>query len=62
MRRTAARIAHAIPDRPPLQLSVGEEVEVGERSDDWPAFVFVVAPPRNAQRATDRLDSETAAM
>jgi hypothetical protein len=35
-----ARSAHEIPDRPPIQLDIGERVEVGQRDDDWPAFVF----------------------
>lgn len=32
---------HDVPDRPPIQISVGELVSVGEHSPDWPAFVFV---------------------
>lgn len=38
-----AQVAHEIPARPPIQLEVGERVEVGERDDEWPAFVFVTA-------------------
>lgn len=34
-------MAHAIPDRAPIQLAVGEEVDVGERDCDWPEFAFV---------------------
>lgn len=41
MRRVVARIAHEIPDRPPIQVSVGERVDVGERDTQWPEFVFV---------------------
>jgi hypothetical protein len=41
MSRVVARSAHEIPERAPIQLGVGEEVEVGERDDEWPAFVFV---------------------
>jgi hypothetical protein len=43
IRRVIATSAHEIPTREPLRLAVGESVEAGERSDDWPAFVFVVA-------------------
>ena len=39
--RVVARSAHDIPDRSPIQLEVGERVEVGERDKEWPAFVFV---------------------
>ncbi len=41
MKRVRARTAHTIPDRPPIQLTVGTEVEVGERDSQWPEFVFV---------------------
>lgn len=41
--RARARTAHHIPDRDPLRLSVGDRVVIGERSDEWPAFVFVTA-------------------
>jgi hypothetical protein len=34
---------HEPPDRPPLRVSVGDQVQVGERDDEWPAFVFVTA-------------------
>jgi hypothetical protein len=33
--------SHEVPDRPAIQISVGERVLVGQRSPDWPAFVFV---------------------
>lgn len=39
--RAVAHAAHDIPDRSPIQLEVGKRVEVGERDDEWPAFVFV---------------------
>ncbi len=52
-----ARSEHAIPDRGPIQLEVGERVAVGERDTEWPAFVFVTAaqgsgwvPERNLAR------------
>jgi hypothetical protein len=39
--RVVARSGHQIPDRPPIRLEVGERVQVGERDDEWPAFVLV---------------------
>jgi hypothetical protein len=44
MRRAVAKIAHEIPDRPPLRLRVGDRVDVGDRDSNWPEFVFVTAP------------------
>jgi hypothetical protein len=41
MRSVVARVAHKIPERPAIQVTVGERVIVGERDDEWPAFVFV---------------------
>lgn len=38
-----ATTAHAIPERPPVRLTVGDDVRVGERDDTWPEFVFVTA-------------------
>jgi len=35
--------SHAVPSRPPLVLVPGDQVEVGEGSTEWPAFVFVTA-------------------
>jgi Variant SH3 domain len=35
--------AHQIPDRPPLRLSVGQRVTVGQQDTRWPAFVLVTA-------------------
>jgi hypothetical protein len=53
-RRVAvARLAHDIPDRPPIQLEVGERVEVGPGDDGWPAFVFV-STPRGSGWVPDR--------
>jgi hypothetical protein len=34
---------HVVPDRPSLIILPGDEVEIGERSLEWPAFVFVTA-------------------
>ena len=43
VREVVARSAHEIPERGPLQLQAGDEVDVGERDEEWPAFVFVTA-------------------
>jgi len=43
MRRVTASAAHQIPERTPLRVDAGDQVEVGERDAEWPAFVFVVA-------------------
>lgn len=43
MRRVTAHAGHEIPDRAPLQVAVGDEVQVGERDTRWPEFVFVTA-------------------
>ncbi|HLT96700.1 MAG TPA: SH3 domain-containing protein [Acidimicrobiia bacterium] len=32
---------HEVPSRPPLRVEPGDVVRVGERSSEWPAFVFV---------------------
>ena len=44
MRLVVAEVAHEIPDRPPIRLSVGQRVRVGDRDTEWPEFVFVTAP------------------
>ena len=33
--------AHAIPGRPPIRVTPGQNVQVGERDTTWPAFAFV---------------------
>ena len=43
MKQVVARVAHEIPQRAPLQLAIGEPVQVGERDTEWPEFVFVTA-------------------
>jgi Variant SH3 domain len=43
VRTMLAMVAHQIPDRPALQLAVGERVDVGDRDSEWPEFVFVTA-------------------
>jgi hypothetical protein len=37
-------MAHEIPDRPAVQLSIGDAVHVGDRDTEWREFVFVTAP------------------
>lgn len=32
---------HEVPTRDPLRIHPGEELEVGDRDSEWPAFVFV---------------------
>lgn len=56
-----ARTAHEIPDRAPLRLAVGDEVQVGDRDTEWPEFVFVTAahgtgwvPARHLSEAAGR--------
>ena len=34
---------HAAPERPPLQLEVGEHARIEDRGSEWPEFVYVVA-------------------
>jgi hypothetical protein len=41
VRQVIARRSHEISERPPVQLGVGDEVEVDERDTEWPEFVFV---------------------
>jgi len=53
--------AHEAPRRPPLQLRVGEQVEVGQRDSVWPEFAFVTGlhgsgwvPVRHVSRPAGR--------
>lgn len=34
-------VAHAIPQRPPIRLVPGQQVQLKDHDADWPAFVFV---------------------
>lgn len=43
MKTAIVHVAHEIPDRPPLQLTPGDEVRIGARDTEWPEFVFVSA-------------------
>ena len=36
-------MVHETPDRPPLKLTVGEQVRAGAYDTTWPEFVFVTA-------------------
>jgi SH3-like domain-containing protein len=42
-RRVVVTSDHEIPDRPAITIEPGDRVDVGERSDEWPAFVLVTA-------------------
>lgn len=35
--------AHEIPDRAPIRVTPGQQVQLGERDTTWPEFVFVTA-------------------
>ncbi|MFI5953256.1 SH3 domain-containing protein [Cryptosporangium sp. NPDC051539] len=39
--RVRVQNRHQVPDRRPITIRPGERVEVGDRDDEWPAFVFV---------------------
>lgn len=39
--RARAASSHEVPAREPIRLEPGDEVTVGERDTQWPAFVFV---------------------
>jgi hypothetical protein len=41
MTRMRAAASHCIPDRPPIQVVPGQQVQVGRRDTEWPEFVFV---------------------
>ena len=41
MTRLHATAAHTIPERPPIQVTPGQQVQAGQRDTDWPAFVFI---------------------
>ena len=36
-----AVVAHKIPQRPPIQVVPGQQVQAGQRDTEWPAFVFI---------------------
>jgi hypothetical protein len=41
MTRLHATAAHTISERPPIQVTPGQQVQAGQRDIDWPAFVFI---------------------
>jgi hypothetical protein len=41
--QVVAVAAHEIPERPPIRLSPGDQVQVGRRDTEWPEFVFVTS-------------------
>jgi Variant SH3 domain len=41
MAKVRAVEAHEIPGRPPIQVAIGQRVQVGGQDTTWPAFVFV---------------------
>ena len=41
MTRLRATAAHTIPQRPPIQVTPGQQVQAGQQDTDWPAFVFI---------------------
>ncbi|CAD6007814.1 SH3 domain-containing protein [Agreia sp. COWG] len=43
MRITTAIVAHVIPERASLRLTIGDRVTVGESHPDRPTFTFVTA-------------------
>ncbi|MCD9031727.1 SH3 domain-containing protein [Luteimonas sp. Y-2-2-4F] len=42
MRRARVLRAHRALDRPPIRVSAGERVALGERDTEWPEFVWTV--------------------
>jgi hypothetical protein len=38
-----ATVAHTIPQRAPIQLAPGQQVQLKKHDPDWPAFVFVAS-------------------
>ena len=64
MTRLRATAAHTIPQRPPIQVTPGQQVQAGQQDTDWPAFVFITterrrrvgprAPPRHLLRSRRR--------
>ncbi|QDO88568.1 hypothetical protein FNH13_09640 [Ornithinimicrobium ciconiae] len=67
MKRVTARTAHEIPDRAPLQLTVGDEVQAGVHDSEWPEFVFVTAahgtgwvPARHLSQSSGPVVAQTA--
>jgi len=51
---------HEIPERPPIRVEVGDQVEVGERDSEWPAFVFVTSQKGSGWIPERHLDRQAA--
>ena len=41
MTRLHATTAHTIPERRPIRVTPGQQVQAGQRDTDWPAFIFI---------------------
>ena len=59
MRKVRVVRAHEIPQRAPLVLSAGQQVTVGQRDTEWPAFVFVTAGTGEGWVPARHLDAES---
>lgn len=59
-RFVVATSPHGIPDRPPIRVEVGERVTVGDRDNEWPAFVFVTAQTGSGWIPEHHLDRQDA--
>ncbi|HEV8624318.1 MAG TPA: SH3 domain-containing protein [Acidimicrobiia bacterium] len=58
MRQVTVHTAHVIPERAPIRVGIGEEVQIGERDSDWPEFVFVTADGGSGWVPARHLDIE----
>jgi hypothetical protein len=61
MQQVRATEAHAVSDRRAIQVHPGDQVTVGERDDDWPAFSFVTALDGSGWVPTRHLSTATGA-
>jgi hypothetical protein len=46
MTRLRASKAHPIPQRAPIRVVLGQQVQAGQRDTDWPAFVLITTDDR----------------
>ena len=61
MTRLRATEAHTIPQRPPIQITPGQQVQAGQQDTDWPAFVFIITTDDGAGWVPGRhLDTSSA--
>jgi hypothetical protein len=56
--RVLVHTTHRVPDRQPITVRRDERVHVGERSPDWPAFVFVAGDSGQGWVPERHLDGE----